>query len=246
MSNASPLSEIATNIAQIRDRMAKACGRTGRSADSVALMAVSKMHPASALMEAAHHGITFFGENRVQEFAAKRAELATLPANCRVAMIGHLQTNKAKKAAEVFDEVHSLDSLELAERLNSAASGLVKQLPCLLEIKTSHEESKTGLAPGSAELSELLDRLPNLRALEVRGLMTVPPWDENAEAARPYFIQLRNLRETLARQHPRLSFDELSMGMTNDFEVAMEEGSTMVRLGTAIFGKRKYAENGQR
>jgi pyridoxal phosphate enzyme (YggS family) len=233
------LSDIATNIAQIRDRIARACARAARSVHSVQLMAVSKMHPAHVLLEAAQQGIVLFGENRVQEVMAKRPELATLPPACKVAMIGHLQTNKAKRAVEVCDAVHSLDSLELAERLNTAAQSLGRKLPVLLEIKLSHEATKTGLLPDSIALTQLLERLPNLEALEVRGLMTVPPWDEDPEAPRPYFVQLRELRNTLARQHPSLDFSELSMGMTNDFATAIEEGATIVRIGTAIFGARQ-------
>jgi len=222
-------------LQRIQDRVAAACLRCGRPGDAVRLMAVSKQQPAVAILEAAAQDITLFGENRVQEFAAKKAEM---PAGCRVAMIGHLQSNKAKRAAELFDEIHSLDSLDLAERLNAAAQSLNKRLPVLLEIKLSDEPAKTGLLPDSRELSQLLDRLPGLSALEARGLMTVPPWDENAEAARPYFVRLRKLRDGLAQRHPQLNFAELSMGMSNDFEVAIEEGATLVRIGTAIFGKR--------
>ena len=248
------MSDIATNIAHVRKRIAAACGVSGRNPEVVRLMAVSKMQPASALIEAANAGVTLFGENRVQEFAAKRAEMLPLcvredtelagfvitsdMAYAHVAMIGHLQSNKARRAVELFDEIHSLDSLDLAERLHTAAQSLNKRLPVLLEIKLSEEAAKTGLLPDSAELRELLDRLPDLSSLQVNGLMTVPPWDENAEAARPYFIRLRELRDQLAQQHPRLNFAELSMGMSNDFEVAIEEGATLVRIGTAIFGKR--------
>jgi pyridoxal phosphate enzyme (YggS family) len=235
----SPPGAIATNIAQIRDRIEAARTRANRPPDSVQLMAVSKMHPASALLEAGAAGITLFGENRVQEFATKKLDLPEL-AGVTISMIGHLQTNKARRAAELFDQIHSLDSLALGEKLNESATALNKRLPVLLEIKLSHEAAKTGLLPNSPDLEALLDRLPNLQALELRGLMTVPPWDENAEAARPYFRQLRELRDQLAQQHPRLNFGDLSMGMTNDFEVAIEEGSTIVRVGTAIFGKRSY------
>jgi len=241
----SPPGAIATHIAQIRDRIAAACSRTNRRPGDVQLMAVSKMHPAAALLEAAAAGITLFGENRVQEFATKKFELTGLagaPASrpIVISMIGHLQTNKARRAAELFDQIHSLDSLAVAEKLNESATAFNKRLPVLLEIKLSPEAAKTGLLPNSPDLEALLERLPNLSALELRGLMTVPPWDENAEAARPYFRQLKDLRETLSQQHPRQNFAALSMGMTNDFEVAIEEGSTIIRVGTAIFGKRSY------
>lgn len=199
-------------------------------------MAVSKMQPASALIEAAHAGVTLFGENRVQEFATKKAQL---PLAIRAAMIGHLQSNKARRAVALFDEIHSLDSLDLAERLNAAAQSLHKRLPVLLEIKLSPEAAKTGLLPESREFMDLLERLPDLAWLEAKGLMTVPPWDENAEASRPYFHRMRELRDQLAKRYSRLSLTELSMGMSNDFEVAIEEGASIVRIGTAIFGRRR-------
>ena len=204
-------------------------------------MAVSKTHPAEAILEAVAAGVTLFGENRVQEFAQKSAALgeADLP-SAEFHLIGHLQSNKSGKAVELFDGIDSLDSLRLAERLNEAAAARGEKLPVLLEIKLSHEETKTGLVPDSAELAELLERLPTLSALEVNGLMTVPPYDEDPEAARPYFRQLRELREGLCRAHPQLNFSELSMGMSGDFAVAIEEGATVVRIGTALFGEREY------
>lgn len=211
-------------------------------------MAVSKTHPASAIAEAAACGVTLFGENRVQEFQLKREELAhealqtgsEVP-KIEVHLIGKLQSNKTAKAAEIFSGVDSVDSLRIAQRLNEAAIRLGGVLPVLLEIKLSPEESKSGLDPESVELSELFERMSDLPGLKLRGLMTVPPWSEDPEVARPYFVQLRRLRERLAGGWPRLDFSQLSMGMSGDFSVAIEEGSTCVRIGTALFGKRPYA-----
>ena len=197
-------------------------------------MAVSKLHPVEAIQEAAANGMALFGENRVQEWAQKSAQLGGLDLD--VHLIGHLQSNKAAKAAEIFAAVDTIDSLRLAERLNDAAGKLNRILPVLIEIKLSPEESKTGLDPHL--VGPVLDRLPGLPHLRLRGLMTVPPWSEDPETARPYFAELRGLRDRLAAEHPRLDFSQLSMGMSGDFAVAIEEGSTCVRIGTAIFGRR--------
>ena len=231
---------IAENIARIHDRIASACRLSGRSHDSVCLMAVSKTHPAEAILEAYAAGLRNFGENRVQEVAGKAPQLKQLT-GANFSLIGNLQSNKSNKAVDLFDSMQSLDSLRLARRLNDSAAALNKRLAVLLEIKLSHEESKHGIAPGSAELEDLLTALPSLGSLQMRGLMTVPPLDENVEAARPYFRQLRTLRDTLAARHAHLCFDDLSMGMSHDFEVAIAEGSTCVRIGTAIFGSRSVA-----
>ena len=227
------------NLERIEEEIAAACRAAGRSREEVALMAVSKMHPASSIVAAAALGIRLFGENKVQEFQGKRAELA-LP-DAEFHLIGHLQSNKAARAAELFASIDSLDSVSLAERLNQAAASVGKRLAVLIEIKLSAEETKAGLAPESDELLLLLERLPNLAALELRGLMTVPPFLEDLAAVRPYFAQLRVLRDRLAGAHPRLCFDELSMGMSHDFAVAIAEGATQVRIGTALFGARNYA-----
>jgi pyridoxal phosphate enzyme (YggS family) len=233
---------IAENLARIEAGIAAACREAGRPRSEVALMAVSKMHPVSAIVAAEALGIKLFGENKVQEFQEKSAQLA-LP-GAEFHMIGHLQSNKAARAAELFSSVDTLDSLALAERLNEAAKKAATQvgrrLAILIEIKLSPEESKAGLEPASAELGLLLDRLPDLAALEFRGLMTVPPFLEDMSAVRPYFKQLRVLRDQLAAAHPRLSFAELSMGMSHDFPVAIAEGATQVRIGTALFGARNY------
>jgi pyridoxal phosphate enzyme (YggS family) len=233
------LAAIPSNIAHIRERIHAACRRAARSTDSVELMAVSKQQPVEAILAAADCGLTAFGENRVQEFATKVPALAAANPDLlrilRFHMIGHLQSNKASRAAEIFSAVDSLDSLALARKLDAAAP---VPLPVLLEIKLSPEAAKTGLLPDSAELHILLERLPELPSLSLRGLMTVPPFSDEAEAARPYFRRLRLLRDSLAARYPRLDFSTLSMGMSHDFEVAIEEGSTTIRIGTAIFGKR--------
>ena len=226
----------AENLAAIEDRIAVACRRAGRSRSDVRLMAVSKTHPAEALAEAAQAGVQLFGENRVQEFEAKRPRLAEL--SIAVHLIGHLQSNKSARAAELFDGIDTIDSLRLAERLNDAASRLNKSLPILLEIKLSPEPAKAGLDPGGPELAALLERLPDLPAVPLRGLMTIAPFDGGPETARACFRRLRALRDELAIRHSRLDFGTLSMGMSGDFEAAIEEGSTLVRIGTALFGAR--------
>jgi len=202
-------------------------------------MGVSKMHPAEALREASQAGLTLFGENRVQEFEEKRGRLEELGVrDVGVHLIGHLQSNKSARAAEIFDGVDSVDSLRLADRLNDAAGKLGKTLPVLLEVKLSDEPTKAGLDPEGSELEGLLERLPDLRNLAMRGLMTIAPLDDDPETARVCFRRLRTLRDEVARRHARLSFAVLSMGMSGDFEGAIEEGSTLVRIGTALFGER--------
>ena len=202
-------------------------------------MAVSKMHPAEAVREAFAAGLRLFGENRVQEWQEKSSSLGELfgaaaADRARMHLIGPLQSNKTTRAAELFDAIDSMDSLKIAARLNSAASAAEKKLPVLIEVKLSHEESKHGIAP--EELPELLRALAPLEAIVPSGLMTVPPWSVDAELARPYFRELRRLRDEMQKVHPRVT--QLSMGMSNDFAVAIEEGSTCVRVGTALFGKR--------
>lgn len=239
------------NLSRIEDEITRACQYSGRTRTSVSLMAVTKGHSSSAIREGSSLGVRLFGENRVQEFQQKRAELFEqgdsalgpdpLPADTQFHLIGHLQSNKAARAVEIFSAIDTLDSFRLAERLNQAAANMKSRIPVLLEVKLSQEEAKTGLAPDSAELSELLERLPDLTALELRGLMTVPPYDDDLEVVRPYFARLRALRDRLSLSHPRLDLAELSMGMSHDFRVAIEEGSTQVRLGTALFGKRLRA-----
>lgn len=229
----------AERLQSVEERIADACRNAGRPREEVRLMGVSKMHPAESLAEAAHAGLTLFGENRVQEFEAKLDRLRELGiTGAEVHLIGHLQSNKSARAAELFDGIDSVDSQRLAERLNDAASKLGKKLSVLLEVKLSDEPTKTGLEPGSSELASLLEHMPDLPSVTMQGLMTIAPLDENPETARRCFRQLRQLRDDLAHRHRQLSFDELSMGMSGDFEIAIEEGSTLVRIGTALFGTR--------
>jgi PLP dependent protein len=227
---------IAENIARVREQIAETCRRAGRSESDVALMAVSKMHPVEAIVEAYAAGQRLFGENRVQEFQEKSPALVGL-SDAKFHLIGPLQSNKTNKAAELFDAIDAVDSLKIAQRLDSAAVAVGKKLPVLVEVKLSHEESKHGIAP--AELMGLLEALAGLKAVEAVGLMTVPPWSEDAETARPYFKELRRLRDEAAVRFAGLT--QLSMGMSNDFAVAIEEGSNCVRVGTGIFGKRVYS-----
>jgi pyridoxal phosphate enzyme (YggS family) len=232
---------VSENIAAIHERIAAAAHRAGRRPEQIALMAVSKTHPPESIREAYAAGLRPFGENRVQEFAAKAAALADLT-GAEWHMIGHLQSNKAGKAAELFSAVDSIDSVKLAEKLDAAARSLNKKFAVLIEINVGGEAAKTGVAPDSRELEDLLLAAPGLEALEFRGLMTVPPFTDDPEAARPYFRKLRELRDAIAaRKLPTLCMDTLSMGMSHDFEIAIEEGSTCVRVGTAIFGERSKA-----
>lgn len=199
-------------------------------------MAVSKVHPAEAILEAYEAGQRLFGENRVQEYEQKSTALAGLK-DASFHLIGPLQANKTNKAAELFHAIDAVDSLRIAERLDRAAEARGKRLPILIEVKLSHEESKHGVIP--EELPSLLKATAGLRSIEVVGLMTVPPWSEDAETARPYFRELRRLRDDAMKTYSQLT--QLSMGMSNDFHIAIEEGSTCVRVGTAIFGRRVYA-----
>lgn len=230
---------IAANIVTVHERIERAARRSGRLPSDIALMAVTKTHPAERIREAYAAGLRLFGENRVQEFAAKAPQLSGL-ARAEWHMIGHLQTNKASRAAELCAAVDSLDSVKLAEKLDAAARKANKRLTVLLEINVGGEAAKSGVALGSRELIELLSSAPRFAALEFRGLMTVPPFTEDPAGARPFFRKLRELRDAISsRQPPAVRMDVLSMGMSHDFEVAIEEGSTCVRVGTAIFGERK-------
>jgi PLP dependent protein len=229
---------VAANIALIQQRIASATRRAGRNPAEITLMAVSKTQPSERIREAYEAGQRLFGENRVQEFAAKAGALQDLR-DAEWHMIGHLQTNKAAKTVELFRAVDSVDSLKLAEKLDADARKLGRKLDVLIEINVGGESAKSGVAPGSSALEELLAAAPRLEALVFRGLMTVPPFTDDPEGARPYFRQLRELRDTIAvRKLCGVTMSQLSMGMSHDFEVAIEEGSTCVRVGTAIFGQR--------
>jgi hypothetical protein len=229
---------IAENIAQVRARIAAAAARVRRQPEEITLMAVSKTVDPERIRQAYAAGLRVFGENRVQEFETKSTALSDLT-GAGWHLIGHLQSNKAKKAAELFSAVDSVDSLHLAEKLNHSGEQAGKILHVLIEIKVGEEASKTGVPAGSPDLDSLLNGMARLDHLQVRGLMTVPPFTEDTEGARIYFRLLRDVRDRIAaRKLPRIEMDVLSMGMSHDFEVAIEEGSTCVRVGTAIFGAR--------
>lgn len=228
-------SNIRENIARVEERIAAACRRSGRRRDDVKLVAVSKTHPAELIRLAFEAGLRDFGENRVQEAKSKVQALADLDATWH--LVGHLQSNKARLARELFEWVHSLDSLRLAEKLAQAAAPGDARLPVLIEVNLAGETSKAGVRAG--EVAALAEQIAQLEGLDLRGLMVIPPFLENQEEVRPYFRQLRALaRDIEARILPGVSMHELSMGMSHDFEVAIEEGATIVRVGTAIFGER--------
>ncbi len=224
------------NIKGVYRRMAHAAMRAGRRPEEVMLIAVSKNVPAAVVRGAIEAGLRDFGENRVQEFSEKRRHLL-LPAGYAVRwhLIGHLQKNKAKAAVEMFDVIHSVDSLELAERVNRHAENVGKIQRILVQVKLSEEESKHGIL--KEDLADILKGATGLKNLRIEGLMTIPPFFDDPEKVRPYFRELREIRDSAVA----MGFDlaELSMGMSNDFEVAIEEGATMVRVGTAIFGERQ-------
>jgi pyridoxal phosphate enzyme (YggS family) len=219
------VTDLRANLEQVTARIASAAARAGRQAADITLVAVTKVFPASAIRDAYEQGLRDFGENYLQEFEGKFPEVRDLH-EARFHLIGHLQSNKAKRATELFHTIQTVDTEKLARRLDAAG----KLLDVMLEVKLSEEESKHGADPGELPaLIEVVKQCPNLRLL---GLMTMPPWSDDAERTRPYFRRLREL----AVEH-RLA--RLSMGMSHDLEVAIEEGSTHVRLGTALFGRRK-------
>jgi pyridoxal phosphate enzyme (YggS family) len=218
--------DVAANVTVVRSRIEQAARRAGRDPGDITLVAVSKTQPAAAILEAYRAGLRDFGENRVQEAGEKIAVLRAQGCAPRWHLIGHLQTNKVKVALDLFDILHSVDSIRLAETIAKHAHGPVA---VLVEVNVAGEPTKFGVAPES--VPELVQRLRQLPNLDVRGLMTVAPRVDDPEDARPFFRQLRGLGEALGLQ-------ELSMGMTEDFEVAIEEGSTLVRVGRAIFGPR--------
>jgi pyridoxal phosphate enzyme (YggS family) len=236
------MTALAENLKRLEEAIGQACRAAGRERGEVELMAVSKTYPVETIAEAAGLGLRLFGENRVQEFSSIAGELEGLrrdgAAPVCVHLIGHLQSNKAARAVELFDGIDSVDSLRLAERLNEAAGKLGKRLPVLIEVKLSPEETKAGLEPGSDEAARLLERLPDLEFLETRGLMTIAPWGVAEDVTRACFRSLREWRDKWAAAHSRLKLDALSMGMSGDFSLAIEEGATRIRIGTALFGKR--------
>jgi PLP dependent protein len=229
---------IADNIANIQEQICAACRRAGRAPEEITLMAVTKTVATEQIREAYAAGLRTFGENRVQEFSEKSDKLLDLH-EAEWHMIGHLQSNKAAKAVELFTHVDSVDSIRLAQKLNSSAAATGKKLPVLIEVNIGGEVAKSGLVAESDELQELLDTAPELPYLHIRGLMTVPPYNEDPEGARPYFRKMRALWERLSRlNQAAIRIEILSMGMSHDFEIAIEEGATCIRVGTAIFGGR--------
>jgi len=219
---------LSERLADVRARIVRAAERASRDPGKITLLAVTKIFPASAIQEAWALGLREFGENYVQEFEGKAPVVGALE-GVRFHLIGHLQSNKARKAAELFHAIQTVDSPRLAGRLNEAAGSLGKTIDAMLEVKLSPEQSKSGAAP--EELPELIAAVRACPHLRLLGLMTMPPWSDDPEASRPYFRQLREL----AARH---SLEQLSMGMSHDLETAIAEGSTCVRIGTALFGKR--------
>jgi hypothetical protein len=257
-----PLSEVALNLSHVRDRIDQAASRAGRSADDITLIAVSKMHSAAQIRDLYEAGVRHFGENRVQEWESKRAQLSDLDATWH--MIGHVQGNKAARAVRLFDTIDSLDSLAVAQRLDrakidcstedveyaqykeqigekdeGAGGGKSARLRVLIEVKLDPGETKSGVS--GEELAPLVRAVLQLPNLELRGLMGVPPYFDDAEKARPYFRRLRELRDSIRATSGNDLLPGLSMGMSHDFEVAIEEGATEIRVGTALFGVRVKA-----
>ena len=230
------MSDLRANLAAVRAKIDRAARQSGRTADGVKLVAVSKTHPASVLNEAIAAGVAVFGENKVQEAESKIVEIGRTVAEWH--LIGHLQANKARKAVQLFDVIHSLDSVELAVRLERICKEEGRaELPVLIQVDLAGEETKSGISESG--LPELVEFLKGCERLRFSGLMILPPLNELPEATRPYFRRLRQIRDEYASRHLFANVQgELSMGMSHDFEVAIEEGSTIVRVGTAIFGER--------
>ena len=230
---------IGERLAQVRERIARAAQRAGRSVDEITLVAVSKGHPAEAVVAAWRLGVRDFGENRVEEAEPKIARVQELLAGDgpRWHMIGHVQSRKAARVVGPYVLVHSVDRLKLARRLSRFATEQGMTLPILLEVNVSGEPTKYGFRP--EEVFPAVEEIVSLPGLRIQGLMTMAPFVPNPEEARPTFVALRELRDRLHAAYPDVSWQHLSMGMTNDFEVAIEEGATMVRIGTAVFGKRE-------
>ena len=224
--------DIAQNLSQVRERMERAAARVGRDPSGIRLIAVTKTVPIERIKEAHDAGAAIFGENYIQEARDKIAAIEQ--AGIQWHFIGHLQTNKAKYAVKLFDTIHSVDSIKLARELDTRASAAGKRVDCLIEVNLSGEASKFGISKEQAP--ELAHEMTGLNNISLRGLMTMPPYFDDPELSRPYCIALRRLKETIERTN--IPLQELSMGMTTDFETAIEEGATMIRVGRAIFGER--------
>jgi PLP dependent protein len=230
---------IEQNIKRVQEQIAQCAQDCGRPADSVTLIAISKTFPTEIISQAISAGLTRFGENRIQEAEAKVISLRH-SFTIEWHMVGHLQSNKARRAAELFDVIHSLDSVRLATKLNEACEDSGKTLSVLLQVDLGEEETKFGAA--RSQVCEIVAAAANMKSLKVDGLMTIPPFFDDPEMTRPYFSELRELSAALEQEQPGcLGKRHLSMGMSNDFQVAIREGSTMVRIGTAIFGVRSHA-----
>jgi PLP dependent protein len=233
---------IADRVAAVRERIARSAARAGRRPEEITLVAVSKTHPPPVVREAFAAGLRDFGENKLQEGEAKIEALRDLQAQgLRWHLVGHLQSNKARRAAELFDQVHSVDAWPVAQRLERGATAARRRLPVLVQVDLAGEETKFGL--DEVRLFPLLEQLRGCKALHVVGLMTLPPYSEDGEQVRPFFRRLRELRDEAGRRQLLLG-NALSMGMSHDLEVAVEEGATLVRVGTAIFGEREKTRPG--
>lgn len=228
---------MAERLARIRTRIERACEKAGRDSGAVRLLAASKTQPPEAIREAVEQGLSTFGENRVQE---ARQKIPLCPSNLEWHMIGHLQSNKAREAVRLFHMIHSVDSKKVLTAIDAAGESTGRIMPVLLEVNVSGEGSKFGFAPESAP--ETLLFANTLKRVEIAGLMTMPPAARDPEQARPFFRKLRELRDTW-RQQTGFALNELSMGMSHDFETAIEEGATWIRLGTLLFGKRETWNN---
>jgi pyridoxal phosphate enzyme (YggS family) len=226
------MGEIEKNLSKVRERIEQAAIKAGRDPQGIKLVAVTKTVPVPRIREAMAAGATIFGENYVQEVRAKIEEIGK--SGIEWHFIGHLQSNKAAHAVRLFDLIHAVDSLTLARDLDKRAGAAGKIIDCLLEVNLSQEASKFGIS--KEKTPELAHACKELKNISLRGMMTMAPYTDDPEAARPYFIALRELREEIA--HSGIPLPELSMGMSSDFEKAIEEGATIVRIGTAIFGER--------
>jgi len=226
--------DLKTRLQAVRTRIEKSAKDRGRSPESVRLVAVIKTVPIPCIREAVEAGVTILGENYVQEARAKLSEFSDYPISWH--FIGHLQSNKAKYAVRLFDLIHSVDTLKLARELNKQSAKIDKIQKILIQVNIAEEVTKSGVS--LKETQQLVEDISALDHLAVKGLMTMPPFFDDPEKARPFFAALCKLRDHLEQQLPHVTLNELSMGMTNDFEVAVEEGATLVRIGTAIFGER--------
>jgi PLP dependent protein len=233
----SRVNSIRSNLQWIKERMTIAASSCGRSSDEILLLAISKTFPTEAIARAAEAGVRHFGENRVQEAEAKILYFREL-LKLEWHLVGHLQSNKARRAAELFDVIHSIDSAKLAVRLDQACDEIGKDLSVLLQVDLGKEETKFGADVN--QVREIVESVLRLKSIRLDGLMTIPPFFESPDESRPFFAKLREMRDTLESEQPGcLGKKHLSMGMSHDFEVAIQEGATIVRIGTAIFGSRQ-------